>query len=261
MQRLIQVGQSPYPIVRAMSKAIHYLNFLLLCGIASLWAGCSLPFYDPWLALRLQRVELVGTDGERRPASGVIRIVDTLMRGSADDPGAAENSVGEYSDQYIRVNWSPYFMAPLTIIIENTSPSDLLVHWQGVRFTDPFGGEQRMVHTSVTAKSMDQPRSLNQIPTRIPSREEYRETLFEESSAVYIDRLHDWGGRRLMHCSVPGSVEYAEASRQAGAVLGKEISLLLPVEMEQQMRNYLFTFRIVDTLMMIYPASAMRECR
>lgn len=141
-----------------------------------------------------------------------------------------------YSDRVIDVEWI-FGQSSFALVLKNRTEHSIRMLWDGAVFVGPDGRATALVHGDVTVAD----RFSSQKPTVVPAGAVVYETVSTPGSMYYDERLRTWKTSSLLPTEFATRKELLET---APAMRGKEVSVLLPVECEGSVYEYVFRFTI-----------------
>lgn len=197
---------------------------LMLVFFAVLTSGCvaSRAQYD----IGLSDVERPATARERYGESEITRL--------------EEEGLDKYrfEDDMIRIAWV-VGSSSLSFVMENKTDHSIRVIWDEAAYVDPGGMSHRIMHSGV--KYID--RSEPQPPTVVVRKGKIDDVIVPVDNVYFTGGYGGWAESPLL----PISGYTAEQRRQAAyGYVGKSIQVLLPLQIEQVVNDYIFRFRIND---------------
>ena len=198
-------------------KRLIFISILALCA-----ASCSTykVAYDLVLNKPSDAVDVRSSDG---------KVVEA-------DLGGEVGGGLVYSDRVIDVAWA-FGQSTFELVLENRTEHAIRLLWDGAVFVGPGGRASALVHGDVTVAD----RFSSQKPTVVPAGAVVYETVSTPGSMYYDEHLRTWKTSSLLPTEFATRKELLET---APAMRGKEVSVLLPVECEGSVYEYVFRFTI-----------------
>lgn len=201
------------------SKLIFFLGIVFL-------VGCIQPpiiaFYD------------VGLKEVERPASARERYGEQRIS------TVQEEGVNQYSfeDDLVKIGW---FVSLKSISFAMTNKTDhtIKIIWDEAAYVDENGSTQRVMHSGVKYVDRNDP----QPPSVIVRKGNLKDVIIPTNKIYYISGQYGgWREELLLQGKLGGTPE--EVSEKAKGNIGKTIKVLLPLEIQGVLNEYLFTFKI-----------------
>lgn len=198
-------------------KRLIFFSALALCA-----ASCSTykVAYDLALNGAADEVDMRSSDGR------VVKV----------DLGGKVSGGLVYSDRVIDVAWA-FWQSTFELVLENRTEHAIRLLWDGAVFVDPDGRAAALVHGDVTVAD----RFSSQKPTVVPAGAVVYETVSTPGSMYYDEHLRTWKTAPMLPTEFATRKELLET---APAMRGKEVRVLLPVECEGSVYEYVFRFTI-----------------
>lgn len=141
-----------------------------------------------------------------------------------------------YEDDYIDIVWvvgDKKFLFELT----NKSGHTLKINWDDISYVNCSNSTGRVMHSGVkySERNNSQPASM------VPKGASLTDVLIPTDNVYYSNFYKDWDQKYLIPC-----VYKSKADRLAGApaYIGKTMTILMPIMIENVQNDYTFTFSI-----------------
>lgn len=141
-----------------------------------------------------------------------------------------------YSDRIINVEWA-FGQSSIALVLKNRTEHAIRLLWDGAVFVGPDGRATALVHGDVTVAD----RFSSQKPTVVPSGAVVYEAVSTPGSMYYDEHLRTWKTAPMLPTEFATRKELLET---APGMRGKEVRVLLPVECEGSVYEYVFRFTI-----------------
>lgn len=150
-----------------------------------------------------------------------------------------ENGVSKYrfEDDYIDIVWY-VDSKEFNFVLTNKSDHSLKINWDDISFVDINGKVGRVMHSGV--KYTD--RNNSQPATTVPKGANISDLLLPTGNVYYVSGQYGgWREKYLIPCIYKSSEEM-----QSGASLyvGKNMTIMMPIMIENVQNDYTFTFNI-----------------
>lgn len=204
-----------------MKTSSQYIFALLT--LALLFTGCMAPqsvvTYD------------VGLDQVERPADAEDRYGDyTVTQQEEEDETAAY----VYEDEMLRATW--LYTGSLVFQVENKTDHSLRILLEEGAFVMPSGSSDRILTGNMSyAERNDAPSHI------IVPRQASAEAVLIPSSNISFSQYTGVGVSGIIS---PGSIEDEREITGVQDAIGKRFSILLPVQIQETVNDYTFTFHV-----------------
>lgn len=203
------------------------MKYLLPIIAIALFQGCAM--YQQTVSYDIGMTEV------ERPANFEQRYADTEIV----KQDSAEISKYVYQDSLIGIAWIPTGEG-FNFTLENKTDYSMKIIWDEAAFVDANGQSQRVMHEGV--KYAD--RNSSQPPTIVVRGGNISDIVIPTNSISYTSG--EYGGWSNSGVIKP----YKAASRNdlmpAKENIGKNMQVLLPLEIQGTVNEYLFTFEVLD---------------
>lgn len=195
----------------------------LFGALVVLLTGCS-PF-TAYYDIALKRVE--------RPAQAQERY------GEQEVTIVAEEGVNKYffEDEFIKIAWIPT-ADQLSFVLTNKTNHSIKIIWDEAAFVDENGISHRVIHSGV--KYID--RNSTQPPSVVVRNGTVTDLVIPTDNIYYVSGKY--GGWHVAPLFPKSAVSAEELRAKAGKYIGKTIQVLLPLQIEEVVNEYIFTFEV-----------------
>lgn len=206
------------------------LSMLLLATGAFLFTSCwALKSYVANYSVGLATVE--------SPADAKQQFGDTKVV-SFNEEGVSKY---RYEDDYIDIVWY-VGLKQFNFTLKNKSGHTLKINWDDVSYVDVKGQVGRVMHSGV--KYVD--RNSSQPATTVPKGASISDILLPTDNVYYVSG--QYGGCRESYL-VPCVYNTPEAfNAEAPSLVGKTMTVMMPIMIENVQNDYTFTFNIEKLL-------------
>ena len=142
-----------------------------------------------------------------------------------------------YEDDYINIVWF-VGLKQFNFTLQNKSSHALKINWDDVSFVDTKGQVGRVMHSGV--KYVD--RNSSQPATTVPKGAKISDILLPTDNVYYVSGQYGgWRENYLIPC-----VYQTQEAFNAGAqsMVGKTMTIMMPIMIENVQNDYTFTFNI-----------------
>lgn len=149
----------------------------------------------------------------------------------------AEEGINKYvyEDDYMRIAW----YVDLKIFhfsLANKSKHSIKINWDDISYVDINGAAGRVIHAGTKYSE----KNNAQAPTTIPRRASITDLILPADNVKYYDYV-GW----ITHFLFPMHYKSHEAmSAMAPQYVGKEMCILMPIEIEGVRNEYMFIFKV-----------------
>ena len=144
-----------------------------------------------------------------------------------------------FTDSLISIGWIPG-SSELNFVLENHSDHSIKLVWDEAAFVGPNGQNSRVMHSGV--KYID--RNSPQPPSVVIRKGTLVDLIVPTDNVYYVEGRY--GGWRTGGLFEPYHAATAAKLAPAKQNVGKEIKVLLPIEIEGVVNEYLFSFKVED---------------
>lgn len=209
-----------------MRKAIY---LFLLAGIMAVSSCASFKTYTANYSVGLSTVE---SPADAKQQFGETKVV------SFDDNGINKY---RYEDDYIDIIWV-VGDKQFSFEMKNKSGHTIKINWDDISFVDTDGKVGRVMHSGVkyAEKNNSQP------ATTVPKNASISDILLPTDNVYYVSG--QYGGWREKYL-YPRVYQTPEAfNNNASGMVGKTMTILMPIMIENVQNDYTFTFNIEKLL-------------
>jgi len=147
-----------------------------------------------------------------------------------------------FEDEMVKVSWLPTAKRFLFKLTNKTGHSIKIV-WDEAVYVNPNGESQRVMHSGV--KYID--RNASQPPTVVVRGATVSDQVFPSDNVYYISgRFGGWRDLPLFPCESHVSAE--DLKGKTDEYVGKSVQILLPLQIEDVVNEYIFTFKVQDVI-------------
>lgn len=202
----------------------NFYTLSLVIGIILMVSSCgALKNYVAKYSVGLKTVE--------SPANAKQQFGETKVT-SFDEKGINKY---QYEDDYIDIVWYVGWNQ-LYFTLKNKSGHTLKINWDDISFVDVNGKAGRVMHSGV--KYTD--RNNSQPPTSIPNGASIDDILLPTDN-VYFVSGGGWREKHLLPCVYKTPETF---NSEAPSLIGKTITVMMPIMIENVQNDYIFTFSI-----------------
>lgn len=151
-----------------------------------------------------------------------------------------ENGTAKYSfeDEMVRIVWIPT-ASELSFVLTNKTAHSIKIVWDEAAFVNPDGISQRVIHAGV--KYID--RNTSQPPTVVVRKATITDLIIPSDNIYYVSGQD--GGWRSAPLFLSESGPNAEKLKlKTGKYIGKTVQVLLPLQIEDVVNEYIFVFEV-----------------
>lgn len=169
------------------------------------------------------------------PMKGTVDARDSDGRVAAAELGGGVNGNLVYSDSIIDVTWG--FGRYFELFLTNMTDHAIRVLWDGAALVGPEGRAEPLVHGDVAVID----RFAEQKPSVVPPGASIYDVAMIPSSVYYDDSSREWKTKPMLPTEFGTRRKLLET---APMMTGLKLSVLLPVECEGIVYEYLFPFTV-----------------
>lgn len=198
--------------------------FIIICS-AFLFQACGLTSYVASYSVGLSEVE---SPKDAKQQFGETKVV------TFDEDGINKY---RYEDDYIDIVW--YVGAKqFNFTLMNKSGHTLKINWDDISFVDINGQVGRVMHSGVKYTE----RNNSQPATTVPRGAKISDLLLPTENVYYISGQYGgWRERYLIPCVYQKAADF---EREAPSLVGKTMTIMMPVMIENIQNDYTFKFNI-----------------
>ena len=148
-----------------------------------------------------------------------------------------------FEDDLIRIVWLP---TPEEFVFDLTNKTNhsIKIIWDEARYVDENGNSKRVMHSGVKYTDRNNP----QPPTTVARSATVSDLVFPTENVDSVGGLYTaWGEEPLFPTSsTSGSSE--DLLAKAKKYVGKSVKILLPLQIEETVNQYIFVFKVNDVV-------------
>lgn len=142
-----------------------------------------------------------------------------------------------YEDDYIDIIWqvgeNHFFLA-----MRNKTKHIIKINWDEACCVDYNGMTGRVSHQGTKFTDRYEPQGISAIPAGATLCD-----IIIPTDNISYNKRSGWGSKSLIPCKKGNSIESVD---MASSFIGKKISVILPIIIENVQNEYTFTFNVVD---------------
>ena len=192
------------------------------------WVGCAHPkaYYD------------IGLHEVERPIEAKERY------GKQTITSITEEGVEKYffEDEMVKIIWIPS-QYRISFILTNKTDHSIKIVWDEAAYVDENGISHRVVHSGVKYADLNTP----QPPSVVVRKSTIGETLHPTDYVYYLGGDVGWRDDPLLpdlEVDFKADISSEEVKGKASKYIGKTIQVLLPLQIENVVNEYIFTFKV-----------------
>lgn len=144
-----------------------------------------------------------------------------------------------YEDDLIKISWLP-LPTQFAFSLENKSDNSIKIIWDEAVYVDQNGSSGRVMHSGV--KYVD--RSSPQPPTVVVKKAKVDDMVVPTDNIYYISGQYGgWQTRPLFPNRANTQAELISLTQKN---IGKTVKILLPLEIQDTVNEYIFSFKVED---------------
>lgn len=202
------------------------VNFFLFAVVASMLTSCGA--FKSYIASYSVGLSTVESPADAKQQFGETKVV-TFNEGGI--------SKYRYEDDYINIVWF-VDLKQFNFTLTNKSGHTLKINWDDVSYVDTKGQVGRMMHSGVKYTE----RNNSQPATTVPKGASITDILLPTENVYYVSG--QYGGWRENYL-VPCVYQTPEAfNAGASSLVGKTMTIMMPIMIENVQNDYTFTFNI-----------------
>jgi hypothetical protein len=201
-------------------------KMIIILSLALYMSGCA--FYHVDYDISLYEVKRSSIINENQDKQRVIKF---------EEHGKVEYN---FKDEIIQTIWRPtssQFLFSLT----NKTDHPITLIWDGVRYIDENGARIRVIHSGV--QYID--RYNSQRSTKIDEGSTISDFIFPADNVYYVGEKYG-GWRELPLFTNLSVISAQELAEKAEKNIGKSVQVVLPIETQNIINEYIFSFKIHD---------------
>lgn len=226
-------------------KQLYFIIMPTLCALLTLTSGCTYTKYAAIYSVSLTDVE--------RPAG----YEEVLGKPRYSGNKSVHPATYYFEDSAINSSWGKPRTA-LEIRLTNKTKNTIKVIWRDALFVDHNGVSYRVFHDSKVYQDFldwgnavavshfnssmygsrtyvpDKPEAGKSLPTIIKGGATHSDFIIPEDGPFASSVFPSWKGTR------------DEAKAEAGLIVGKQVRVLLPIEIRGKVLEYIFSFKVTD---------------
>ncbi|MFY9125207.1 MAG: hypothetical protein WAO59_08170 [Bacteroidales bacterium] len=183
--------------------------------------------YQGFYIVGLQNVERPENAKERYGESKIVNF---------EEEGKTKYS---YEDDMIKIVWLP-LSTQFSFTLQNKTDHSIKIIWDEAAYVDPNGSSGRVMHAGV--KYID--RNNPQPPTVIVKNAIIDDMIVPTDNIYYVSG--QYGGWRIKPMLPNRANTQEELNALTQQYIGKEVRVLLPLEIQGTVNEYIFTFKVED---------------
>lgn len=152
------------------------------------------------------------------------------------DVNGKENSHMSYIDDDIAIDWSYTYKSKLNFKLKNLSDNKIKVIWDEVVYVNPDGSTDRVMHAGVKYVN----RNESQPPTVIPVGSFIEDAIIPTSVVSFVAYV-GWAEGSLFNVSS----DKKTSKWQLENTYGKNVKVIMPIEIGDNVADYTFTFTVL----------------
>lgn len=195
--------------------------YLALVVVISLLFGCSTHrvYYD------------IGLFDVERPES----VVEQYGNSEVTKFNEQDIQKSHYEDGLVDIMWFPT-ATEIDFILINKSNQDIQITWDGSAFYDSQGNRSKVMHKGVKYGNRNKEHS----PTVIAAGETHEDYVFPVDNMHYETSIK----KEPLFPSVSHSRKADDLSAQAEGAVGKQLKIVLPIQVDGNTIDYTFIFKV-----------------
>jgi hypothetical protein len=210
-----------------LDKPIIMRKFVPFLLFAILMSGCTVAGY---YVLNLSEVERPQNANERYGEQKIINFKEN-------------NRISyTYEDELIKIVWSPHLFG-FDFILGNKSDYSIKIIWDDAAYVNTKGVSGRVIHSGIKFTERNYPQ-----PHTVIAKKTYLDDLLVPVENIYFNEggllsYDDWDIKPIFP-NAADSKRYLEYLTKQ--YLGKTVKILLPLQVQETVNDYIFTFNITD---------------
>lgn len=142
-----------------------------------------------------------------------------------------------YEDDYIDIVWY-VGQKQFNFVLKNKSGHTLKINWDDVSYVDVKGNVGRVMHSGVKYAE----RNNSQPATTLPKNASISDLLLPTDNVYYVSgKYGGWRESYLVPCVYKNQEAF---NAEASSLVGKTMTILMPIMIENVQNDYTFTFSI-----------------
>lgn len=144
-----------------------------------------------------------------------------------------------YEDDYMRIAWH-VDLKMFHFVLTNKTKHSIKIDWDDISYVDIHGRACRVIHSDIKYNE----KSNDQAPTTIPRRASITDLILPADNVKYYEYV-GW----LTHFLFPMHyTSQTELNTIAPTYVDREMSILIPIEIEGVRNEYMFIFKVATFL-------------
>lgn len=144
-----------------------------------------------------------------------------------------------YEDDMIEIIWLP-LSTQFAFSLKNKTDHSIRIIWDEAVYVDQNGSSGRVMHSGI--KYID--RSNPQPPTVVVKNANIDDMILPTDNVYYVSGKY--GGWRTKPLFPNRAASQEELNKLTQEYIGKEVKVLLPLEIQETINEYIFTFKVED---------------
>lgn len=205
---------------------MKHIKFIFSILVALMLIGCV--SYRAIYDITLTEVERPADAKERYGESKIVRF---------EEEGKTKYS---FEDEMVKIIWIP-LSSQFLFTLNNKTNHSIKIIWDEAVYVDEDGMSKRVMHSGVKYTERNNP----QPPTTIVRGATISDLVFPTDNIYYVSG--QYGGWQEIPLFPNSSITSAqELLDKAKPIIGKAVQVLLPLQIEDVVNEYIFSFRIND---------------
>ena len=205
-------------------------GFIVFIALMIPFSGCA--SYRAYYDIGLTEVE--------RPAQAKARY------GEQKITTTKEEGVEKYyfEDELLKILWLPSSLN-ISFALSNKTDHSIKIIWDEAAYVDSIGVSHRVMHSGVKYTDRNSP----QPPTVVPRKGTINDLIFPSDYVDYVSGQYGGWREQPLFPSAMDQISNPNASEEllkaeAEKYLGKSVQVLLPLQIEDTINEYIFTFTV-----------------
>lgn len=144
-----------------------------------------------------------------------------------------------YEDEVIKIYWLPS-TTQFNFVLENKSSNSVKVIWDEAAYVDIKGSTQRVMHSGVKYTE----RNNSQPPTIVLKNAKVDDLILPTENVYYVSG--QYGGWRTAPLFPTSAQTKEDLDLAIKSTVGGTVKILLPIQIEDVVNEYIFSFEIKD---------------
>lgn len=144
-----------------------------------------------------------------------------------------------YEDDMIKIVWLP-LSTQFAFALENKTDHSIKIIWDEAVYVGPDGSSGRVMHKGIKYTDRNNPQS----PTVVVKNANIDDIVVPTENVYYVSG--QYGGWRTLPILPNSANSEQELDVLTEQYIGKEVKVLLPLEIEDTVNEYIFTFQVKD---------------